>query len=149
MAIVVNKKVAKKNQKSSIKTFDEHLKILELSYDQFLSMHKKDQLHDECYLDYSEESLKDIDKLLLSKYKFYKSEGLEFSDYTVFFHSLYIIKVFEKNHECGVMSFDNYKLKYVWRNMEIFPHTWCINKAKYGGKADNIYFKYHECIKTK
>jgi len=94
-------------------------------------------------LDYSEESLKDIDDILLSKYEIYKSGEFDFCNTILLIYGLYIIKVIENNYECGVMSVDvvDGDLKYKWRNIEMFPYSWCINRVK-NGETDSVFLKY-------
>lgn len=95
-------------------------------------------------LDYSEESLKDIDDILLFHHQSGTYiENIDSFELISYFYGFYIIEVLENNYETGVMSFDD--LKYYWRDIFLFPAIWC-KKVVQHGESDSVLFKYNMVV---
>jgi len=104
-------------------------------------------------LDFSEKSVKVVEKILSKFHKEYKKTGdeeglngiaLEFA--------FYIIKVIENNYEKGRLErnhkdFGDDSFPYYWRGSTIFPYSWCLKRI-FDGKADNVWIKYKVLIQT-
>ncbi|UOK41615.1 MULTISPECIES: hypothetical protein [Flavobacterium] len=102
-------------------------------------------------LNYSDESLKNVDKVLIKLNKEYigtKNEHL-LPGFAMAF-GLYIIEVFEKNHEQGYLKrqrneFGEDTFPYYWRKNLIYPCMWCLERI-FDDKASDVSLKYNSII---
>ena len=98
-------------------------------------------------LDYSPESIKEVEYILGEIHRKYKrtnsEEGLQG---IAFEFAAYIVKVIEENfgtaewtpnhHSMGENSFP-----LLWRNSTLFPFSWCLKRI-YDGEVENVWIKF-------
>lgn len=102
-------------------------------------------------LDYSDESIKKVDKillLLLKEYSNTKKES-ELKNFALIF-GLYIIEVYERNHGKGyierkLLASNEDSFPYHRNGNLIFPCIWCLNKIN-DAKSEDLWSKYNTFI---
>lgn len=102
-------------------------------------------------LDYSDNSIKSVDKILLKLRKDYlKTKHEKQLESFALVFGLYIIEVYERNHGQGYLqrrltghSKDDFPY---YRNGElIFPCIWCLNRL-FDESAEDVWVKYNSLI---
>ena len=99
-------------------------------------------------LDYSNESIKNVEKILGKIHDEYKQTGSEDGLQGIAFEfASYIVKVIEKNVGPARWQRDHAKLgpdsfPLAVGEGEIFPVSWCIKRI-YDGPGDDVWFKYN------
>lgn len=105
-------------------------------------------------LDYSDKSIKKVEKILSKIHKDYKkSKNDEGLNGIALEFEFYIIKVIENNHEKGKLErnhvdFGDDTFPYYWKDSTIFPYSWCLKRI-FDGKSDDIWSKYKSLILNK
>jgi len=102
-------------------------------------------------LDYSDDSLKKLDKLLTifgNEYLETKNKS-SFESFALTF-GLYIIEVMERNHGKGylerrLLGIETDNFPYYWKGNLIFPCIWCLNRI-FKSDADNVWEMYNKVI---
>jgi hypothetical protein len=100
-------------------------------------------------LDYSVGSVKTVDSLLNKIKIVYKDNPAPLAGYGLIF-GLYIIAVFERNHEKGYLkrrskNSESDDFPYLRQKVLIFPCLWCLNRL-YDGTATSIWTEYQSCV---
>lgn len=102
-------------------------------------------------LDFSDESIKNVEKILSELHKEYKisnsDDGLNGLAYMFGF---YIIDVIEKNHGKGKIErnhpdFGENVFPFYWNGRTLYPLAWC-QKRIFDGDGDNVEIKYRILI---
>ncbi|HLL61344.1 MAG TPA: hypothetical protein VK338_06520 [Candidatus Nitrosocosmicus sp.] len=105
-------------------------------------------------LDYSDESIKQVEKILGEIHKGYKKikpndrkELEEELDGIAQAFGAYIISVIERNYEAGKWKKDHPEMgkntfPYYWKGLTFFPNAWCYKRIV-TGKADDVWAKYY------
>lgn len=102
-------------------------------------------------LDFSDNSIKDVENILNEIHEEYKKtkneEGLR--GIAIIF-SFYIVAVIEKNHGKGKFEKDHESIgensfPFFWNGKTIFPFGWCLKRI-FDGEGDNIELKYRMLI---
>ncbi|MBI2543551.1 MAG: hypothetical protein HYW24_05205 [Candidatus Aenigmarchaeota archaeon] len=105
-------------------------------------------------LDFSHESIKQVEKILADIHEEYKKtkneEGLR--GIAISF-AAYIISVIERNSGKGKWERNHPKIgpdtfPFSWRDSYLFPYGWCVKRI-YDGKSDNVWVKYKVCVLDK
>uniref|UniRef100_UPI004049DD2B hypothetical protein n=1 Tax=Flavobacterium sp. TaxID=239 RepID=UPI004049DD2B len=102
-------------------------------------------------LDYSDDSLKKVDKLLTIFGKEYleTKNKKNFESFALTF-GLYIIEVMERNHGKGylerkLLGLEKDDFPYYWNGNLIFPCIWCLDRI-FKNDADNVWEMYKKVI---
>lgn len=98
-------------------------------------------------LDYSDNSIKNVDKILdrLGKEYLIKKNKNELEELALIF-GLYVIEVFERNYQKGylerkLLGLEKDNFPYYWKGNLIFPCIWCLNKI-FDSEADDVWSMY-------
>ena len=96
-------------------------------------------------LDFTHESIKDVEKILGEFHKEYlhTQDDKSLRGIAVEF-AAYIICVIEKNEEKGKWEKgqdQRFPFPYHWKGLTLFPYSWCIKRI-FNGKSDNVWTKY-------
>ena len=102
-------------------------------------------------LDYSEDSIKNVENILSEFHKDYKETGNEEGLLGISYEfGLYIVGVIEKNHGKGILERDHKDFgkdsyPFYWNEGTIFPCSWCYKRI-FDGESDNIWTKYETFV---
>ena len=102
-------------------------------------------------LDFSENSIKNVEKILSEFHEDYKETGNEEGLLGISFEfGLYIVGVIEKNHGKGKLErnhqdFGEDSYPFYWKEGTLFPCSWCYKRI-FDGESDNIWYKYETFV---
>ncbi|WP_298782764.1 hypothetical protein, partial [uncultured Polaribacter sp.] len=102
-------------------------------------------------LDYSENSIKNVESILSEFHEDYKETGNEEGLLGISYEfGLYIVGVIEKNHGKGILKkdhkdFGENSYPFYWNEGTIFPCSWCYKRI-FDGESDNVWTKYETFV---
>lgn len=120
----------------------------------FTSMAVKFAKDDGFNLDFSHESIKDVETILSRAHKEYKkSKTDEGKIGNALGYAAYIITTIEKNTEKGRWDkdhphFGEDTFPFYWRNQTMFIFHWCLKRIN-EGEEDDVWFKYQGAVLNK
>jgi hypothetical protein len=98
-------------------------------------------------LDFSDESIKNVEKILSDLHLEYKRTNSDRGlNGLAYMYGFYIMEVIEKNHGKGKIErnhpdFGENAFPFYWKDTTLFPVAWC-QKRIFEGDGDNVEIKY-------